>query len=40
MSKEILSQCCGHYAYGEVDQYNTGTCGKWHEGTSFEIIEE
>ena len=40
MSNEMLPVCCGYYAEGEIDKYNTGICSHCHEGTSFEIIKE
>ena len=36
MSNEMLSVCCGYYALGEIDKYNTGICSHCKEWTSFE----
>ena len=40
MNKELLSECCGYYAQGEIDDDNTGRCSHCKEWTSFEIIKE
>ena len=40
MNKELVSQCCGYYAQGEIDDDNTGRCSHCKEWTSFEIIND